>query len=75
QLLERLIDKLDDRQREVLMRRYGLRNHEPATLEEVGGILGCTRERVRQIQLEAIRRLKNFAASEGVTADVIFSEE
>ncbi|HSH85143.1 MAG TPA: sigma-70 family RNA polymerase sigma factor, partial [Guyparkeria sp.] len=47
QLLERLIDKLDDRQREVLMRRYGLRNHEPATLEEVGGILGCTRERVR----------------------------
>ncbi len=74
QLLDRLIDKLDGKQREVLMRRYGLRGHEPATLEQVGSLLGCTRERVRQIQLEAVRRLKQYAAAEGVTADVIFSE-
>ena len=73
-LLDRLIDRLDDKQREVLMRRYGLRGHEPATLEQVGSLLGCTRERVRQIQLEAVRRLKQHAAAEGVTADVIFSE-
>jgi len=74
QLLDRLIDKLEGKQREVLMRRYGLRGHEPATLEQVGSLLGCTRERVRQIQLEAVRRLKQFAANEGVTSDVIFSE-
>ncbi|MFO7807746.1 RNA polymerase sigma factor RpoS [Guyparkeria sp.] len=73
-LLDRLIDKLEGKQREVLMRRYGLRGHEPATLEQVGSLLGCTRERVRQIQLEAVRRLKQFAANEGVTSDVIFSE-
>ena len=73
-LLDRLIDRLDGKQREVLMRRYGLRGHEPATLEQVGSLLGCTRERVRQIQLEAVRRLKQYAAAEGVTADVIFSE-
>ena len=73
-LLDRLIDRLDGKQREVLMRRYGLRGHEPATLEQVGSLLGCTRERVRQIQLEAVRRLKQHAAAEGVTADVIFSQ-
>jgi RNA polymerase nonessential primary-like sigma factor len=71
-LLDRLIDRLEGKQREVLMRRYGLRGHEPATLEQVGQLLGCTRERVRQIQLEAVRRLRQHAAAEGVTADQIF---
>ncbi|HHQ69778.1 MAG TPA: RNA polymerase sigma factor RpoS, partial [Halothiobacillaceae bacterium] len=37
-------------------------------------LLGCTRERVRQIQLEAVRQLKQQAASRGVTADVIFND-
>jgi len=70
--LDSMLSTLDDKQREVLMRRYGLKGHEQATLEQVGSLLGCTRERVRQIQLEAVRRLKQQAASRGVTADVIF---
>jgi len=73
-LLDHLIDRLDGKQRDVLMRRYGLRGHEPATLEQVGNLLGVTRERVRQIQIEAVRRLKQMAAQDGVTADVILSD-
>lgn len=73
-LLDHLIERLDGKQREVLMRRYGLRGHEPATLEQVGSLLGVTRERVRQIQIEAVRRLRQLAAGEGVTADVVLSD-
>ncbi len=73
-LLSQLLAQLDSKQREVLMRRYGLRGFETQTLEEVGVFLGVTRERVRQIQLEAVRRLKLLAKNSGVTADGIFSE-
>lgn len=72
-LLDTLLSQLESKQREVLMRRYGLRGYEAQTLEEVGEILGVTRERVRQIQLEAVRKLKLFAKKSGVTADAIFA--
>jgi RNA polymerase nonessential primary-like sigma factor len=42
----------------VVIRRYGLLGHESNTLEEVGNEIGLTRERVRQIQSEALRKLK-----------------
>src|SRR5437867_1852241 len=48
---------LDDRQRRVLIERYGLDGSEPKTLEEIGRNLGPTRERVRPIEVEALRRL------------------
>jgi RNA polymerase primary sigma factor len=48
---------LDDRQRRVLVDRYGLNGVEPKTLEEIGRLLSLTRERVRQIEVEALRRL------------------
>ena len=48
---------LPDREREVLVLRYGLVDQEPKTLEEIGKRLGLTRERVRQIELESLRRL------------------
>ena len=44
------LDELSDKQREVVVRRFGLRGHESATLEEVGAEIGLTRERVRQIR-------------------------
>ena len=44
-------------ERQVLMLRYGLHDQEPKTLEEIGRRLGLTRERVRQIELESLRRL------------------
>ena len=48
------LDELTENQREVLARRYGLRGYERATLEEVGKDIGLTRERGRQIQVEAL---------------------
>lgn len=73
-LLDQLMAQLESKQKEVLMRRYGLRGYETQTLEEVGDHLGVTRERVRQIQLVAVKRLKVLAKKAGVTAEVIFPD-
>lgn len=67
------LDQLADKQREVVSRRYGLRGFEQSTLEEVAVVMGVTRERVRQIQMEALRRLREILEAEGYTADAIFS--
>jgi RNA polymerase nonessential primary-like sigma factor len=58
------LSQLPQKYREVLIRRYGLLGHEVETLEEVGLEVGLTRERVRQIQTEALRRLKRQLASD-----------
>lgn len=56
--LEGMLGELSVRQREVLVRRFGLGDNDAASLDEVGSAIGVTRERVRQIQEEALRRLK-----------------
>jgi len=56
--LKGLVDRLRDREKQVLTLRFGLDGSPQMTLEEVGEVLGCTRERVRQIQNKAIRKLK-----------------
>lgn len=56
--LEAVLDQLTFRQREVLKHRYGLESGEPLTLAEIGRLLGITKERVRQIELRAIRTLQ-----------------
>ncbi|MDF1761202.1 MAG: RNA polymerase sigma factor RpoS [Coxiellaceae bacterium] len=64
---EHLVDwlnQLDERQREVVVRRFGLFEHERGTLEQVGAAVGLTRERVRQIQLDALRRLREMMEKE-----------
>ncbi len=66
------IHQLNDKQRAVVERRFGLGGHEVATLEEVGNELGVTRERVRQIQLEALKRLRQILEREGFSGDAIF---
>ena len=67
------LDDLSDQQREVITRRFGLRGHETATLEQVGAEIGLTRERVRQIQVEALRRLKDIMRNEGLSSESVFS--
>jgi len=57
--------KLSDKQREVVERRFGLHGHDVSTLEDVGNQIGVTRERVRQIQIEALRRMREIMESEG----------
>ncbi|MEJ2420421.1 MAG: sigma-70 family RNA polymerase sigma factor [Acidobacteriota bacterium] len=57
-LLREGLDMLDNRQRMILARHHGLDGDEPQTLQEIGDDLGLTRERVRQIEQETIRKLK-----------------
>jgi len=59
--LDRWLAKLPARQREVLVRRYGLEDHAVQSLAEVAAVLGISRERVRQIQEDALRRLRKMA--------------
>lgn len=66
------LEKLESKQREVLVRRFGLHGHEKCTLEEVGLELGVTRERVRQIQMEALRRLRRILEGSGYSAENLF---
>lgn len=66
--------QLSEKQRAVVERRYGLNDHEAATLEAVGGELGVTRERVRQIQLEALRRLREMLEKDGFSVGALFHE-
>jgi RNA polymerase primary sigma factor len=57
QALRRAVGALPAREREVVTLRYGIDGNEPRTLEEIGRRLGLTRERVRQIELDSLRRL------------------
>ena len=70
--LDRWIEELPEKQREVLSRRFGLRGHETSTLEDVGREIGLTRERVRQIQVEALRRLREIMEQHGLDSETIF---
>lgn len=63
------LGRLPDKQRQVVTRRFGLDNDDPATLETLAEEMGVTRERVRQIQQEALVKLKRAMAARGVVRD------
>jgi RNA polymerase nonessential primary-like sigma factor len=65
------LSRLPDKQRIVIVRRFGLDNDDPATLETLADEMGITRERVRQIQQEALIKLKRSFASRGVGRDAL----
>jgi len=67
------LEALSPKQKEVLARRFGLLGYEPSTLEDVGHEIGLTRERVRQIQVEALRKLRDFLKQRGLTLDSLFT--
>ncbi len=71
QHLDAWLDELDEKQRDVVVRRFGLRNYPRGTLEEVGRELGVTRERVRQIQMDALRKLRRILEYSGYSRDNI----
>ena len=64
-LLSNWLDQLPTQQRDVVEHRYGLHGHGKKTLEEVGKLLGVTRERVRQVQLAALSRLRDISSAQG----------
>ncbi|HEX7045102.1 MAG TPA: RNA polymerase sigma factor RpoS [Burkholderiales bacterium] len=71
-LIEAWLNELNDKQREVVERRFGLNGREISTLEEVGADIGVTRERVRQIQVEALKRLRVILERAGFSVDSLF---
>lgn len=66
------MDELNERQRAVVEKRYGLNGNDPATLEAIAAEMGVTRERVRQIQIDALRALRRSLARDGVWRDSVF---
>jgi len=70
--IEAWLNELNEKQREVVERRFGLNGREIATLEQVGADIGVTRERVRQIQVEALRRLRVMLEKRGYSIDSLF---
>lgn len=62
------LGQLNPKQRVVVERRFGLGGHERSTLEQVGMAIGVTRERVRQIQIDALRRLRKILEKDGLMA-------
>lgn len=63
--LEQWLEQLSEQQRDVVEHRYGLHGRGRKTLEEVGNLLGVTRERVRQVQLAALSRLRDISSRDG----------
>jgi RNA polymerase nonessential primary-like sigma factor len=68
-LVHQWVDQLEPKHRLVVERRYGLNGHEIATLESIASELGLTRERVRQIQLEALQKLRRIIRRGGVSRE------
>lgn len=69
------VQGLNEKQKAILARRFGLFGQEETTLEEVGKVVGLTRERVRQIQVEALKQLREKMEEEGIEAQSLFCEE
>lgn len=70
-LVAEWVSQLTDRQRLVIERRYGLGGQDVTTLEDIASDLGLTRERVRQIQVEALTKLRKRIARDGLTPDAL----
>ena len=62
--IRKLLNQIDEREAEVLRLRYGLNDHPPLTLKEIGKRVGLTRERVRQIEKEALLKLNKILSGE-----------
>jgi RNA polymerase nonessential primary-like sigma factor len=66
------LERLNERQREVICRRYGLRGYDASSLEDASKEMGLTRERVRQIQIESTALLRQMMEAEGFSVDTLF---
>jgi len=69
--LEQWLNELTPQQHEIISRRFGLDDYEAMTLEEIGNAIGLTRERVRQIQAEALKILRKIVEAHGLSKQII----
>ena len=70
-IVDHWVWELSDKQRAVVERRFGLHGYRCATLEQIGDEIGVTRERVRQIQLDALKNLRQMMESNGISGDTL----
>ncbi len=70
-IVDHWVCELGEKQRAVVERRFGLHGYRRATLEQIGADIGVTRERVRQIQLDALRNLREMMESHGISGDTL----
>jgi len=70
-IVDHWVCELNDKQRAVVERRFGLHGYRRATLEQIGEEIGVTRERVRQIQLDALKNLREMMESHGISGESI----
>jgi RNA polymerase nonessential primary-like sigma factor len=70
--IQEWLNRLNDKQRLIIEKRYGLNGYEIQTLEQLATNLDLTRERVRQIQLEALQTLRVMLRCDGVSRDGVF---
>ena len=71
EIVDHWVCELSDKQRAVVERRFGLHGYRRETLEQIGEEIGVTRERVRQIQLDALKNLRAMMESHGISGDTI----
>ncbi len=65
------LDKLEDKERKVIILRYGLDQEEPQTLEAIGKTIGVTRERIRQIEQKALNQLRRIVKRQSIGRDIV----
>jgi RNA polymerase nonessential primary-like sigma factor len=70
-IVDHWVCELNEKQRAVVERRFGLHGYRRATLEQIGNEIGVTRERVRQIQLDALKNLRTMMENDGISSDTI----
>lgn len=70
-IINQWLDKLPELSRVIVAMRFGLRGYDTHTLENIGQVVGLTRERVRQIQLEALAKMKQFADQQHLNTDAL----
>jgi RNA polymerase nonessential primary-like sigma factor len=71
--IDQWVSTLNQRHREVVLRRFGLRGYDCQTLQEIGDAMGLTRERVRQIQMDALARLRQILEANGLSSELLFN--
>ena len=64
--IDRALDSLPERERKVIELRFGLKGESPLTLEEVGRAFGVTRERIRQIENNTLKKLESLPEAQGL---------
>ncbi|WP_435369632.1 sigma factor-like helix-turn-helix DNA-binding protein [Photobacterium phosphoreum] len=69
-----ILDSLPSRDKEIICRRFGLLGHEAQTLQEVADEVGLTRERIRQLQVISLKKLRNYLQRDNYDISILFAD-